>query len=143
MNQASSSWNDSCTKEDTVTAIVDRCSLPNMRARLVVKFCERYGGDAHRMLADACLAPKLYYCSEVVGGVFIVVMEQVDGRDAYSEFRQRDLPRAVLDDGKLHDTQLAYGDMRRPIITVMRKPKSRDDNGEGLDRRMAWAVGRL
>jgi hypothetical protein len=105
---------------------------------VVVKFCERYGEDAHRMLAEAGLAPKLHYCSEVVGGVFMVVMEQVDGRDSYGEFRHRDLPQTVLDDisralGKLHDAQLVYGDMRRPNIMVVKKPKSRDDDGEGED----------
>ena len=105
---------------------------------VVVKFCERYGEDAHRTLADAGLAPKLHYCSEVVGGVFMVVMEQVDGRDSYSEFRHRDLPETVLDDieralGKLHDAQLVYGDMRRPNIMVVKRPKCRDDDGEGED----------
>ena len=103
---------------------------------VVVKFCERYGEDAHRMLADAGLAPKLHYCSEMVGGVFMVVMEQVDGRDSYSEFRHRDLPRTVLDDieralEKLHDEQLVYGDMRRPNIMVVKRPKSRDDDVDG------------
>jgi hypothetical protein len=105
---------------------------------VVVKFCERYSEDAHRMLADAGLAPKLYYCSEVVGGVFMVVMEQVNGRDSYSEFRHRDLPRTVLDDikhalGKLHNAQLVYGDIWRPNIMVVKRPKSRDDDGEGDD----------
>ena len=106
---------------------------------VVVKFCERYGEDAHRKLADAGLAPKLHYCSEVVGGVFMAVMEQVDGRDSYSEFRHRDLPRTVLDDikralGKLHDAQLVYGDMRRPNIMVVKRPKSRDVDGEGEEK---------
>jgi hypothetical protein len=103
---------------------------------VVVKFCEQYGEDAHRMLADAGLAPKLHYCSEVVGGVYMVVMEQVDGRDSYIEFRHRDLPRTVLDDvkralGNLHDAQLVYGDMRRPNVMVVKKTKSRKDDGDG------------
>jgi hypothetical protein len=105
---------------------------------VVVKFCERYGEDAHRALADAGLAPRLHYCSKVVGGVFMVVMDFVDSRDAYNEFKHRDLPRTVLDDvkralGKLHDAQLVYGDMRRPNIMVVKTPKSRDDDSEGED----------
>jgi hypothetical protein len=100
---------------------------------VVVKFCERYGEDAHRMLADAGLAPRLHYCSKVVGGLFMVVMEQVYGRDSYSEFRYRDLPQSVLGDiegalGKLHDAQLVYGDMRRPNIMVVKKSKCRNDD---------------
>jgi hypothetical protein len=38
---------------------------------VVVKFCEQYGEDAHRALADAGLAPRLHYCSKVVGGIRI------------------------------------------------------------------------
>ena len=106
---------------------------------VVVKFCERYGEDAHRMLADAGLAPRLRYCSKVAGGVFMVVMDFVDGWDAYSKFKYRDLPRTVLDDvqralGKLHDAQLVYGDMRRPNIMLVKTPKSQDDHDtEGED----------
>ena len=46
---------------------------------VVVKFCERYGEDAHRALADAGLTPRLHYCSKVVGGVYMVVMDFGDG----------------------------------------------------------------
>ena len=31
----------------------------------------------------------------------------------------------------LHDVQLAYGDMRRPNIMMVKNPKSRDNCGEG------------
>jgi len=102
---------------------------------VVVKFCERYGEDAPRVLANAGLAPRLHYCSKVVGGLFMVVMEQVDGRDWYSEFRHRDLPQSVLDDieralGKLHGAMLVYGDMRRPNIMVVKKSKCRNDDSD-------------
>lgn len=98
---------------------------------VVVKFCEQYGGYAHRTLADAGLAPKLFYCSKIAGGLFMVVMEKVNGRDSYSEFRHRDLPQTVLGDvkralGTLHELQLVYGDMRRPNIIVLR-----DNGGNG------------
>jgi len=105
---------------------------------VVVKFCERYGEDAHRALADAGLAPRLHYCSKLVGGVFMVVMDFVDGRDAYNEFKHRDLPRTILEDvkgalGKLHDAQLVYGDVRRPNIMLVKTPKSRNDDSEDED----------
>jgi hypothetical protein len=103
---------------------------------VVVKFCERYCEAAHRVLSAAGLAPTLHYCSQVVGGVFMVVMDPVDGRDAYHQFRYRALPQTVLDDVKraletLHEAQLVYGDMRRPNIMVVKKPKSRDNDSEG------------
>ncbi len=77
---------------------------------VVVKFCERYGEDAPRVLANAGLAPRL-------------------------EFRHRDLPQSVLDDieralGKLHGAMLVYGDMRRPNIMVVKKSKCRNDDSD-------------
>ena len=69
----------------------------------------------------------------------MVVMEQVNGRDSYSEFRYRDLPQSVVDDmelalTKLHGARLVYGDMRRPNIMVVKKPKCQnDDDGEDSD----------
>jgi hypothetical protein len=103
---------------------------------VVVNFCERYCEAAHRVLSAAGLAPTLHYCSQVVGGVFMVVMDLVNDRDAYHQFRYRAVPQTVLDDVKraleiLHDTQLVYGDMRRPNIMVVKKPKSRDNDSEG------------
>jgi hypothetical protein len=105
---------------------------------VIVKFCERYCEVAHRVLSAAGLAPTLYYCSQLVGGVFMVVMDLVHGRHASSkEFRCRELPWTVLDDVKralrnLHDAGLVYGDMRRPNIMVVKRPRSRDDDNEEL-----------
>jgi hypothetical protein len=105
---------------------------------VVVKFCERYSEVAHRLLSDMGLAPTLHYCSRVVGGVFMVVMDLVDGQEAHSQFRYHALPQTVLDDvkralGILHDAKLVYGDMRRPNIMVVKKPESRGDDGEKED----------
>src|SRR5260370_5117674 len=110
---------------------------------VVVKFCVRYAEDAPRVLANAGLAPRLHYCSKVVGGLFMVVMEQVDGRDWYSEFRHRDLPQSVLDDieralGKLHGAMLVYGDMRRPNIMVVKKSKCRNDDSDSDSDLNEW-----
>lgn len=48
-----------------------------------------------------------------------MMMDFVGGRDAYNEFKHRDLPLTVLDDvkralGYLHDARHVYGGMRRP-----------------------------
>lgn len=101
---------------------------------VLVKFCERYSDDGHRNLASVGLAPVLHYASEVVGGLTMVVMDLVDGRDAYHEFRFREVPETVLTDmkralGRLHGAQLVYGDMRRPNILVVKR-KSQDGHGD-------------
>ena len=56
-------------------------------------------------------------------------MDFVDGRDAYNEFKHRDLPRTVLDHVKrttvkLHDAQLVFENIRRPNIMLVKRPKS-------------------
>lgn len=49
---------------------------------VVVKFTERYNVDAHRALADLDppLAPKLHACQRVLGNMFMVVMERLEGQ---------------------------------------------------------------
>jgi tRNA A-37 threonylcarbamoyl transferase component Bud32 len=64
-----------------------------------------------------------------------MVASRRSGLVTVQRFRHRDLPPTVLDDinralGKLHDGQLVYGDMRRSNIMVVKKPKSRDDDGD-------------
>lgn len=52
---------------------------------LLVKFVEsgRYSADAHRLLADDGLAPRLYHCGKIPGGSTMVVMDRVaDSQDA-------------------------------------------------------------
>lgn len=97
---------------------------------VVVKFVERYSREAHENLATVGLAPALHFCSELVGGVTMVVMDLVIARNAHSEFRYHHQPQTVLDDVKrglerLHNAQLVHGDVRRANILVM-KSTSRD-----------------
>ena len=56
------------------------------RKPVLVKFCESYGEAAHRVLAAAGLAPALRYCSQIVGGAFMVIMDLIDGPDAGRAF---------------------------------------------------------
>jgi len=101
---------------------------------VLVKFCETYGESAHRMLAAVGLAPALHYCSQILGGAFMVVMDQVQGQDAFHQFRHRDLPSTVLEDIQLalktlHDLGHVFGDVRRPNMMVL-KIRNQDGNDE-------------
>ncbi len=105
------------------------------RIPVLVKFCESYGEAAHRVLAEAGLAPALRYCSRVVGGTFMAMMDLIDGLDAHQVFQHGDLPSTVLEDihnalKKLHEAGLVFGDMRRPNIMLV---KSRDAYDEDED----------
>jgi hypothetical protein len=101
---------------------------------VLVKFCETYSESAHRTLAAESLAPAIHYCCEVLGGAFMAVMDLVQGRDAYHEFKHRELPPTVLEDIQLalktlHDAGLVFGDVRRPNMMVA-KTRSRHGNDE-------------
>ncbi|KAH9051961.1 hypothetical protein EDB87DRAFT_1660664 [Lactarius vividus] len=90
---------------------------------VIVKFCERYHGDAHNLVAEASYAPELFFCEKIQGGVTMVIMKFIAGHDAYYRFRKVDLPSAILDDIKsavrvLHDAGFVFGDLRRPNIII-------------------------
>jgi hypothetical protein len=101
---------------------------------VLVKFCETYSEIAHRTLAAEGLAPEIHYCSQILGGAFMAVMDVVEGRDAHQEFKRRDLPPTVLEDIQLalktlHDAGLVFGDVRRPNIMVA-KAQNQHGNDE-------------
>ena len=85
------------------------------RITVLVKFCESYGEAAHRVLASAGLATALRYCSRVVGGAFMVMMDLLlNGTDARQASEHNDLPSTVFEDihnalKKLHEARLAFG----------------------------------
>ena len=44
---------------------------------VLVKFAAKYNEEAHRLLADQDLAPKLYFYARVIGDMHMVVMEYI------------------------------------------------------------------
>ena len=54
-------------------------TLGDTNKEVIVKFTARYNEVAHRLLADADLAPKLHFCERVIGNLYMVVMDRVDG----------------------------------------------------------------
>ncbi|KAI0338092.1 hypothetical protein BDW22DRAFT_1402168 [Trametopsis cervina] len=93
--------------------------------RVLIKFTERYSVRAHRILAEceAPKAPKLYFAERLLGGVWMVVMEYLEGQDADRKFGDKALPDSVVRDIEealklLHGENLVFGDLRRPNIMV-------------------------
>ncbi|KAI0050129.1 hypothetical protein FA95DRAFT_1514638 [Auriscalpium vulgare] len=94
--------------------------------KVVVKFCERYCPDAHRLLADHDpeFAPKLHMCTRLVGGQHMVVMDYVEGSMVSTAFREgnevrlslqfHDQVKTALD--VLHEKGYVFGDLRAPNI---------------------------
>ena len=140
--------------------------LGTLRGRdVVIKFCEAYGVQAHKLLADQDppLAPKLHLAVMVRGGLTMVVMDRIDGQNAFSRFgkpypQDSDSPSEVEDSSfnevkvdvkkaidLLHASNLVFGDLRRPNIMVVRRPGTGDasdyDGGMLIDFDWAGPVG--
>jgi hypothetical protein len=107
-----------------------RCSLFEATYNdrpVLIKFCQAYHGNAHRIVANAGYAPQLFFCERLQGGVMMVIMELVVGRDAFHHFGStKTIPSDLLDDVKaaifiLHEANLVFGDMRWPNILVKKE----------------------
>jgi serine/threonine protein kinase len=97
---------------------------------VLVKFALVYNEEAHRLLAqqDPPLAPALYHCVRVIGGLHMVVMEYIsEASPLHRFFREPFLPsfpnpdvlRAKLTKALelLHGKNLVFGDLR-PLNTL-------------------------
>nr|VWP01650.1 Uncharacterized protein [Ganoderma boninense] len=112
--------------------------------KLVVKFVERYSREAHELLASAGLAPKLEYYGPVwpesesenfkssLLPRRMVVMEHIDGVEAFDAFDGQVLPKGVQLAVKqalsiLHTNHLVHGDIRRKNILIEHQKDATDD----------------
>ncbi|TFK52870.1 hypothetical protein OE88DRAFT_1697247 [Heliocybe sulcata] len=93
---------------------------------VVIKFCNRYGHEAHTVLGESGLAPRMHLCINVRGGLKMIVMDHLERpwQNLASAFigqpaipaETRDAVRSAL--MRLHDTGFAFGDVRRVNIFV-------------------------
>ncbi|EPT02361.1 hypothetical protein FOMPIDRAFT_53836 [Fomitopsis schrenkii] len=98
--------------------------------RMVVKFVETYGRDAHELLARSGFAPELIYYGDVwptqaVSGPWkMVVMEYVAGVALAKMCKDGDVPPGPVYDAVrdalalLHGAGMVHGDVRFPNILV-------------------------
>ena len=132
--------NDGLLVEFEYIGYLEKCSdCVTLHARtrgnssnVVVKFVDRYGDRAHRLLADAGLAPKLLYTGSPhiteeqpsYRDLSMVVMDYVEGStlakakgmDDNAKGVARSQIRRALD--LLHNDGLVFGDLRSPNIMV-------------------------
>ena len=90
---------------------------------VLVKFCDRYHGLGHELVAEFGYAPHLFFCERIQGEITMVITEFIDGRDAHYHFMNQGLPSNILNDVKhavkvLHDAGYVFGDLRRPNIMI-------------------------
>ncbi|KAL5514584.1 hypothetical protein ACEPAG_1900 [Sanghuangporus baumii] len=106
---------------------------PLFRARMgdrdvVVKFPNRYCRDAHERLASEKLAPALYFCEPIRGGLYMVVMDYVKEVTAHDPAGKipgdayNDVVKAIE---LLHEEDFVFGDLRRPNLLMDRTDEGR------------------
>ena len=100
--------------------------------QLIVKFVQQYNSDVHHLLASHDLAPMLHYSSldntnsNTMAGLGVVIMDFVQGSDAYVLYSKIELPNTIYDKVKqaiciLHAESIVFGDLRLPNILITEK----------------------
>src|SRR5882757_5536789 len=87
------------------------------------KFTARYYETAHHILADAQLAPRLHFCERVVGNLYMIVMDRVDGKSIWQLWQEEGTPVPGIVSKKaedalklLHALDIIFADLRDPNI---------------------------
>ena len=104
------------------TTVIYTATLGDADEEVIVKFTARYSEVAHRLLAMAGLAPRLHSCHRIIGDLYMVVMEHVDGKSVW-QLREEKMPLpAIISEevskavGLLHENNIVFGDLRDPNI---------------------------
>ena len=113
---------------------------------VLVKFTTKYHKKAHRLLAANNLAPTLHFCTRVIGGMYMVVMEYIPtskGQSLYAAPPQSLSALEVIRQGVsqaldlLHKEGLVFGDLREGNMLYLPEGEGRvllvDFDGVGQD----------
>ena len=136
------------TAATNVTFIAE-VESPNRK--VVVKFVERYGVEAHELLAGKGMAPRLLYCGHpdgkndvrsseglaqsrikagglYVGPIQMVIMEHIDGvtLDPLNPRKDNNDTRAEIEEAihTLHQGNFVFGDLRPPNVMISKDNKT-------------------
>ena len=96
--------------------------LGDNNEEVIVKFTARYNTVAHCRLSEAGLAPRLHFCDRVIGDLYMVVMERVDGKSIWQlQEEKKPLPEIISEEVRravrlLHEHNIVFGDLRDPNI---------------------------
>jgi serine/threonine protein kinase len=141
--------------ESTCITFLARTTSGTVKS-IVVKFVQRYGEDAHRLLAKENLAPELFYYGHIgvqdeapsYGHLRMVVMEYIDG-DTLDKAKRiprtsRDQIRRALD--LLHQSGYVFGDLRQPNVMITKNQEIKlidfDWAGEHMKARYPLLISR-
>ncbi|KIK70243.1 hypothetical protein GYMLUDRAFT_67483 [Collybiopsis luxurians FD-317 M1] len=87
-----------------------------------VKYVTAYGQEAHTLLADHDLAPRLRFCTKIPGGLMMVVMDFIEGfsivRDHPDGLNSALLERVQKAINLLHSKRFVFGDLRKANLMI-------------------------
>jgi hypothetical protein len=108
--------------------ITEKGEANHVTKKVVVKFAEHYGEEAHQLLAAHLLAPRLHFCKRTLCGLWMIVMDRVEGQDAYTlfpgeppDYVKKDVDRAIQ---LLHQHGFVHGEICMSNILVVKRPRS-------------------
>ncbi|KAF8598390.1 hypothetical protein BDV93DRAFT_498748 [Ceratobasidium sp. AG-I] len=102
-----------------------RTSSGTNQHTVIIKFAQSYHVGAHRLLAEAQLAPALLFASTEhgfkVGGHWMIVMEKVRGKNLLQIKTIPGFMKMKVSDALelLHGRGIVYGDLRRPNVMAV------------------------
>ena len=104
-------------EEKLRSSAVFTAELADSGQKVVVKFTPTYCVEAHTLLADHDLAPTLHVCTKLKGGLWMVVMDRVEGERLTEMMKSGRIPMRAYDQAKeavdlLHAENLVFGDLR-------------------------------
>lgn len=104
------------------TTTMYTATLSDTNQDVIVKFTAHYNEAAHRLLAESEFAPRLHFCERVIGDLYMVVMDRVDGKSIWQlQEGKIPVPAIVFKSVKdaidlLHENDIVLGDLRNPSI---------------------------
>jgi serine/threonine protein kinase len=122
---------------------------------IVVKFVERYGEAAHRLLEEQGTAPRLFYFGQVgvnqgdptYGHLRMVVMEYLDGNTVREASKLGNIPTTFLEQVRkpldyLHEQGFVFGNLRdvNVMITRNREVKLIDFDWAGKEQQVRYPL---
>lgn len=108
--------------------ITEKGEANHFSKKVIVKFAEEYGKEAHRLLAEHLLAPRLHFCKRTLCGLWMIVMDRAEGQDAHTlfpseppDYVKKDVDRAIQ---LLHQHGFVHGEICMSNILVVKGPQS-------------------
>ena len=80
------------------TTIMYTATLSNTNQDVIVKFTVRYN-EVARLLTEAELTPRLHFCERVIGDLYMVVMDHVDGKSIWQLREDKIVVPAIISKG--------------------------------------------